>query len=692
MKKMLSFLLACALLCTMIPFGGVSVTAQTTTVPDTIKILCLGNSFAVDTMEHVANIAKSLGVKNVKLGTLYIGGCSINKHYNNAVNNNASYEYFVNTGSGWTSTYNHAIRATLQSEDWDWVSIQHGTGDGSRYAEQASYANLPNLIGYIKQYVPSTTKIAFNMTWVGEPGSHEELVNVYGNDTVKYYNNIAALTRDHIVPMTGIDRVSPTGTAIQNARTADLGILTRDNYHLSLNMGRYIAGLTFFKTLTGADISNIEWAPTNTTSYMKAAAIEAANNAVNTPFSVTASTIEVTPFEWPSYPTYGKAATPSDPYHAHVAKNAPAVSQKVDLLKSFQHGSTSSPPILQSTMQTGTSLGISLDLNKTPYLYYSFAVPAGSDFTFSIYSNSNYSPWFCYLDAGSGKNKFSTTAEEWDADFATRSQYTTTSATGCIDLREYAKNGSTQWIISQMKFYAPKGDSVIVSYFFAGSEAVASSVEDGENLLPKKESELSQADGYANITINDNGSLTLSRGADSAIAWPSVKYTCSHAVDLSQTPYLHLKMRTAGGCGNGFLAFTRADGTTSRMRLSEIVNGNTTDFTKDIDVYVDFSKVLGSTEVITLTNYTLSVYGVVGAELTWDVIAFAGDPTPPRLDGDVNNDGIVNTADATAIFRHVLGIHKMDDTTYLYADYNGDGNVSSSDVRKILMDLVNMTA
>ncbi|MBR5134489.1 MAG: DUF4886 domain-containing protein, partial [Clostridia bacterium] len=213
MKKLLATLLTCALLMTVFPLSGLMPTASAeTAVPETLKILCIGNSFAVDTITYVGEVAQSLGVKNIKLGTLYIGGCSINKHYTNAVNNSASYEYFVNTGSGWTSTYNHAIAATIQSDDWDWISIQHGTGDGSLYADTASYTNLPALINYVKSYAPAKTKIAFNMTWVGEPGSHKELI-AYNNDQLAYYNDIAALTRDLIVPMNGIDKVSPTGTA-----------------------------------------------------------------------------------------------------------------------------------------------------------------------------------------------------------------------------------------------------------------------------------------------------------------------------------------------------------------------------------------------------------------------------------------------------------------------------------------------
>ena len=40
---------------------------------ETLKILTIGNSFSDDSMEYVANIALSLGIKKVVLGNLYIG-------------------------------------------------------------------------------------------------------------------------------------------------------------------------------------------------------------------------------------------------------------------------------------------------------------------------------------------------------------------------------------------------------------------------------------------------------------------------------------------------------------------------------------------------------------------------------------------------------------------------------------------
>ena len=436
---------------------------------ESLKVLCIGNSFSADTIEHVPNIALNSNVKNVKFGNLYIGGCSLNKHYNNAINNIASYEYFVNEGKGWSSSYNHSILSVIKSEEWDYISIQHGTGDGSRYADINSYLKLESLIGFIKANASGNPKIAFNMTWVGEKGSHEELINVFNNDTQAYYESICNLTKNTISKSMYLDLISPTGTAIQNARTASLGSLNRDGYHLSYTTGRYAAGLTFFMAITGKDISNIKWAPSGMSQYMIDVAIESAVNAIKNPYGVTNSIIEVPEFQWPVDASYGQAATPSNPYYPHCAKNAPEVESKVDLFPYFNI--SKSLPIVSSTLQSSNNLGLTIDLTKTPYLYFSFVIPEGSDFTFSIYSNSTYAPWLTFLDRTQGNAKLGQSAETWDALFANnRAQYATNTQTGCIDLRDYAKDNATKWIITMMKLYSPKGAGVTLSYFFIGSE------------------------------------------------------------------------------------------------------------------------------------------------------------------------------------------------------------------------------
>lgn len=288
MTRCVSLLLSLVLLCTLLVScrSAEEPSPTPTPVPESLKILCIGNSFSADTTEHLADIAKAAGIEEVKIGNLYIGGCSIKRHYSNAVNQYASYEYHVNEGDGWSVLYHRRINDVLKSEDWDWVSIQHGTADGSRYAEEESYEKLPALVAYIRERVGDHTNIAFNMTWVGERNSHEELKR-YGNNQERYYKAIAKLTRETVVPIEGLDTVSPTGTAVQNIRTAYRGVITRDGYHLTHELGCYLAGLTFFKALTDLPIDDITWAPDGVSDDERALAIRAANAAVDTPFAVT---------------------------------------------------------------------------------------------------------------------------------------------------------------------------------------------------------------------------------------------------------------------------------------------------------------------------------------------------------------------------------------------------------------------
>jgi hypothetical protein len=69
--------------------------------------------------------------------------------------------------------------------------------------------------------------------------------------------------------------------------------LTRDGYHLDYYIGRYIAGLTWFAAITGCPVDGITYNPSTAkiTDDMIRAAKEAVINAINTPLSVTQSTV-----------------------------------------------------------------------------------------------------------------------------------------------------------------------------------------------------------------------------------------------------------------------------------------------------------------------------------------------------------------------------------------------------------------
>ncbi len=255
---------------------------------DSLKILSLGNSFAVDTSEYLPTIASDLGYQNILIATLYIGGCSINRHLANAQSNARDYKYYTSYGNEWNMTPNMSIEDAIKSENWDFISIQHGTGDGSRYTLEESYKNLPCLVEYIKQRAPQNSKIVFNMAWVMDTNGNHPEIRAYNGDQLRMYQNLIDVTRRVVLPTKYIDTVSFTGTAVQNARATDkFDSLCRDGFHLSYTHGRYVAALTFLGTLTEDDLDNVSFVPQDVSNDERKILIECAKNAIKNPYWIT---------------------------------------------------------------------------------------------------------------------------------------------------------------------------------------------------------------------------------------------------------------------------------------------------------------------------------------------------------------------------------------------------------------------
>lgn len=246
-----------------------------------MKILSIGNSFAVDTMQHLPMIAKDLG-EDCHFAYLYIGGCPIGYHYLNAIDDLPVYRFSTcNLGEEWADKNGVRISDAIKSQKWDWINIQHGSKDGRCYTDPVYYKHLPELVKYVRDLAGEKTKISFNMAWVPDPEKeHHEMVDYYGNDQQKMYKAIVDITYNLVAHTAGIDKVSPTGVAVQKAREMGLPELTRDGFHVSYGLGRYIASLTFLKALTDMDITKVEWTPEEMDSQYRQKAIECALKAV----------------------------------------------------------------------------------------------------------------------------------------------------------------------------------------------------------------------------------------------------------------------------------------------------------------------------------------------------------------------------------------------------------------------------
>lgn len=281
----------------------VTTTSSTTPKPPqkTIKILSIGNSFSDDATHWLGRILMDMGY-SIYLGNLYIGGCSIDRHWENAQSGEKAYDYRVSQLGSWKST-KQSLEYGLTNKDWDIITIQQVSQDSGR---PETFGNLQNMINYInsKKTNPDA-KIYWHMTWAYQQDTtHSGFAN-YGSNQMNMYNSITGAVESTILTNSAFSGFLPSGTTIQNLRTSYLGdTLTRDGYHLSYGIGRYAAALTWAKMLTGEDISTVDYVPAQ---YPEIAdhldAIkEAVNNACAEPLKVTQSKLTENPNGEPEVP------------------------------------------------------------------------------------------------------------------------------------------------------------------------------------------------------------------------------------------------------------------------------------------------------------------------------------------------------------------------------------------------------
>lgn len=298
-----------------------------------LKILTIGNSFSDDTMQYMYDIAKSAGVESISLGNLYIGGCSLNTHAANAREDKGAYAYRTNTNGTWSTTENYKMGDAVKAQKWDFISLQQASGSSG---VESSYAELSYLIGYVKKLCPDAV-IVWNMTWAYQGNSTHSSFPTYGSNQMTMYNAIIKALNTQVKTKEDIKIISPTGTAIQNARTSYIGDnLTRDGYHLTYDFGRYTAGLTFFSALTGIDAERVTFAPAAVDPGMQRVAREAAQNALRYPEAVSASEYKTEPpFDTSNYTRLEISWTPLGYWYSSHSTNHHTVVTGASNSKSF---------------------------------------------------------------------------------------------------------------------------------------------------------------------------------------------------------------------------------------------------------------------------------------------------------------------------------------------------------------------
>ena len=217
-----------------------------------MKILCVGNSFAVDASTYVHQIAQTAG-EDLEIYVLYIPGCPIDLHYKNILSGEKAYEFYHNgerTPLMWCS-----IIEGLTYTKYDYITFQQRSGDS--VDEKTFFPELTLLMKEIRKY--SDAKYLLHMTWsYAKSFSHDR----YGSNPMNQegMDRDIFLTYEQVSKKTGIPFVIPTGKAIREARKIFGDDLNRDGYHLN-ERGRTLAGYLWAYYFLGLDIKPVNFKP-----------------------------------------------------------------------------------------------------------------------------------------------------------------------------------------------------------------------------------------------------------------------------------------------------------------------------------------------------------------------------------------------------------------------------------------------
>lgn len=266
MKRMLSLVVAAALAC-----GVHAVQAKT------LKVLMIGNSFSICVLKQMPACAASMPDCKLDLCSLYIGGCSLARHWQNVTAADASFRPYQVRWSYATVKDQQAapvasvvvkghanIPEMLRADRWDVVTIQQASHDSWKRESYHPYGD--DLIAKIRELAPQA-RVVIQQTWSYTP--YDKRLAKWGFGPVEMHRRLkdayAAFAAKH-----GLAQI-PTGDAVQLFRAASpspdgitgdpCGSPTGpDKFHLNRN-GEYLQACTWLAALFGVDVTQMTYKP-----------------------------------------------------------------------------------------------------------------------------------------------------------------------------------------------------------------------------------------------------------------------------------------------------------------------------------------------------------------------------------------------------------------------------------------------
>lgn len=224
-----------------------------------MKLLSIGNSFSQDAHKWLYQVTKSTG-KEILAANLYIGGCSLETHWEKFLDRSPAYDLEING----EFLQKISLLDALSRENWDVVTFQqvsHLSGDYSTYQPF-----LTDLHEGVKKHCQNAV-FYIHKTWAYEIDSSHSGFSNYNNNQQQMYHDLTYAYKQAAESI-GADLI-PVGDVIQRLRETvaefdygNAGIsLNRDGFHLSMDYGRYSAAVTWYGVLFGEDVRKVTFIP-----------------------------------------------------------------------------------------------------------------------------------------------------------------------------------------------------------------------------------------------------------------------------------------------------------------------------------------------------------------------------------------------------------------------------------------------
>lgn len=208
-----------------------------------LRVFVLGNSYALNATKHLNLLLTqtSIAPSSYSVYVAHSAGASLDYWWSRAQTGD-SIDVLLRAGYK-MQIEGHSLSDWL-SHDWDVIVLQQNSANAIDY--NTFNPSLRHLVDFIYSHCtnPSVT-LAWHLAW-----SYADAYSK-GNDNYGRWQQIAHAA-SLMTYYDGIQLIIPSGTAVQNARSAmewGEGQLTCDGTHLENGVGCYVASCTWFEAL-----------------------------------------------------------------------------------------------------------------------------------------------------------------------------------------------------------------------------------------------------------------------------------------------------------------------------------------------------------------------------------------------------------------------------------------------------------